>query len=130
MSERIVYKIFRPSEWEALKLHGETEGAPIDIDDGYIHFSTAGQVGETLAKHFSGAGALVLAFVDTNELPDELRWETSRGGQLFPHLYAKLPLAAVVRSEQLVPGEDGAHLVPELETLAVTTPGRSFQGAP
>ncbi|NNU17274.1 DUF952 domain-containing protein [Parvularcula sp. ZS-1/3] len=116
MSDRIIYKIFRPAEWEALKADGETIGAPIDIEDGYIHFSTAAQTGETLAKHFRGAGPLVLAFVDTSALPDALRWEPSRGGQLFPHLYAKLPLAAVVRSERLVPGEDGAHRIPELGT--------------
>ncbi len=88
-----IYKILRPGEWRALMEAGATEGAPIDLADGYIHFSTAGQVAETAAKHFAGETDLLLAAVRSDPLGDALKWEPSRGGALFPHLYRPLRLA-------------------------------------
>jgi uncharacterized protein (DUF952 family) len=88
----LIYKILRPEEWDVLRNTGEFTGAPIDIDDGFIHLSKAEQVRETAAKHFADAGDLYLIGVETDGLGDELRWEVSRGGALFPHLYRMLRL--------------------------------------
>jgi len=101
----LIFKIFRPSEWQSLHVQGDTDGAPIDIADGYIHFSTAFQVVETAEKHFKDAGDLLLLALDGDTLGDDLRWEPSRGGQLFPHLYRKLRLADVLwaRAGHLLP---------------------------
>ena len=108
----LIYKIFRAHEWDHLQAAGETAGAPIDLADGFIHFSTAEQLRETARRHFGGADDLVLAAIDTARLPEALKWEKSRGGADFPHLYAPLPLAAVswARPLALV---DGAHVFPE-----------------
>jgi uncharacterized protein (DUF952 family) len=89
------YKILTAGQWAAWQDRGEFTGAPIDIEDGYIHLSTAEQVTETAAKHFAGLSDLVLAEVDLDQLGDLVRWEPSRGGQLFPHVYGIIPLAAV-----------------------------------
>lgn len=86
----LIFKILRPSEWQRLHEDGETDGAPVDLADGYIHFSTAAQVAETAAKHFAGEEDLMLLAVDTVHLGDALKWEVSRGGQDFPHLYRAL----------------------------------------
>ena len=106
-----IYKILRADEWAALREAGATDGAPVDLADGYVHFSTAAQARETARKHFSGAEGLMLVAVDEGRL-DDLRWEPSRGGDLFPHLYGPLPLAAVEWAQPL-PLEDGAHRFPE-----------------
>ena len=107
----MVFKIFRASEWEALRAAGETQGAPIDIADGYIHFSTAQQAPETAAKHFAGATDLILVCVDADRLGTALKWEVSRGGQLFPHLYRALRLPDVSWAQPL-PLVDGIHSFP------------------
>lgn len=109
----LIYKIFRAPEWEALAADGSTKGAPIDLADGYIHFSTAAQARETAAKHFAGVDGLVLAAVETETLGANLRWEPSRGGQDFPHLYRPLRLSDVVWHKPL-PFVDGAHRFPDL----------------
>ncbi len=83
----LIYKIFRAAEWAAFRAAGETRGAPIDVADGYIHFSTAEQAAETAAKHFAGEDGLVLVALDSHALGGDLQWEPSRGGALFPHLY-------------------------------------------
>ncbi|MEM6889728.1 MAG: DUF952 domain-containing protein [Pseudomonadota bacterium] len=98
----MIFKIFRASEWAHLQSAGETLGAPIDLSDGYVHFSTAEQVQETAAKHFAGEDELMLLAVDADALGEALRWEVSRGGQDFPHLYRALRLSDVVWSEQLM----------------------------
>ncbi|MFV0359462.1 DUF952 domain-containing protein [Tropicimonas sp.] len=108
----LVYKIFRRPEWDALVVHGRTRGAPVDEADGFVHFSTAGQLRETAARHFAGEGDLVLATLDTDRLGDALRWEPSRGGALFPHLYRMLELTDVLRHGPLPSGPDG-HVFPE-----------------
>lgn len=106
-----VYKIFRGAEWVALRQSGESDGAPIDITDGYIHLSTAEQAPETAAKHFDGENGLFLLALDGDVLGDDLKWEVSRGGAKFPHLYRKLALADVVWAQPL-PLLGGAHSFP------------------
>lgn len=86
----LIYKIFRAPEWAAMQAAGETRGAPVDLADGYVHFSTAAQLPETLARHFAGQDGLVLLACDAARLGAALRWEPSRGGQDFPHLYRAL----------------------------------------
>ena len=108
----LIYKIFRAPEWAVLERDGETAGAPIDVADGYIHFSTAGQVAGTAGKHFSGVDDLMLAALDPDALGDDLRWEPSRGGALFPHLYRKLLRADVLWCKPLVL-RDGSHVFPD-----------------
>lgn len=110
----LIYKISPRAEWRAAEAAGIFAGAPVDRADGYIHFSAAHQVAETAAKHFRGQPDLVLAAVDAERLGPDLRWEPSRGGDLFPHLYAPLPMAAVVSVVELPLGPDGTPLVPEL----------------
>ncbi|WP_179379544.1 DUF952 domain-containing protein [Jannaschia marina] len=107
----MIYKLFRTPEWEALRGDGSTRGAPIDLEDGYIHFSTAAQVAETAAKHFAGVEGLWLVGVEDAALGDALRWEVSRGGAEFPHLYAPLRLDQVAWAQPL-PLVDGAHDFP------------------
>ena len=81
---------------DSILVEGAFIGAPVDLADGYIHMSTADQVAETLAKHFSGQQGLVIATVDLTPLGESVKWEVSRGGALFPHLYGPLPMTAVV----------------------------------
>lgn len=110
----LIYKIFTADQWAALEAEGETTGAPVDLADGYIHFSTADQARETAAKHFAMQDNLVLAAVKADMLGEALKWEPSRGGALFPHLYAKLSLDAVAWSAPLPLGESGQHKFPEM----------------
>ena len=90
------FKVLTAQQWAAFARDGEFVGAPVDLADGYIHMSTAAQLGETLAKHFAGQRGLVIAEIDLSGFGNTLRWEASRGGAQFPHLYAPLPLAAVI----------------------------------
>ncbi len=108
----LIYKIFRADEWATLQTDGETVGAPIDVADGYIHFSTAETVAETAAKYFAGVEGLVLLAVETEELTP-LKWEPAREGVLFPHLYRKMRMDDVVWAKPL-PLQDGMHQFPEL----------------
>jgi uncharacterized protein (DUF952 family) len=88
------------------------DGSPADLADGFIHFSDAQTVAETAAKHFAGQRELMLVAVSAETLGEALRWEKSRGGRLFPHLYSSLPLSAVQWARPLPLGEDGRHLFP------------------
>ncbi len=106
-----IYKICRAAEWEDALRDGAFRGSAVDVRDGYIHFSTAAQVAETAAKHFAGQADLVLVAVDADGLGDKLTWEPSRGGALFPHLYAELPVQAAVWVKPL-PWKDGQHMFP------------------
>lgn len=108
----LIYKIFRRAEWVNFRDAGQTTGAPIDVTDGYIHFSTAAQVAETVAKHFAGESDLVLLALDTSKLGASLKWEPSRGGALFPHLYRPLTAADVLWDKSLPLGATG-HIFPE-----------------
>lgn len=110
----LVYKILRAGEWAQAQAAGVFTGSAVDLSDGFIHFSTAAQAVETARKHFAGERDLTLAAVETAELGAALKWEVSRGGALFPHLYASLPLAAIVWTKPLPLGADGAHVFPEM----------------
>ncbi len=108
----IIYKICPASAWREAERQGAYRGSADDKRDGFIHFSTASQVPGTVAKHFAGQTGLFLISVDSNTLGDALRWEPSRGGDLFPHLYAPMPLVAVTAVVPLRLGPDGAHAFP------------------
>ncbi|MER9542314.1 DUF952 domain-containing protein [Mesorhizobium sp. M0437] len=114
MSE-IIYKIVPEALWREAEREGRFTGAPIDVADGFIHFSTAGQVRETAVKHFAGQAGLLLVAVDSARLGDALKYEVSRGGALFPHLYGGLGLDAIVSVQALPLGADGRHEFPALE---------------
>ncbi|MEM7684889.1 MAG: DUF952 domain-containing protein [Paracoccaceae bacterium] len=107
----LIFKILTADQWSDLKAKGETPGAPIDVSDGFVHFSTATQAAETAAKHFAGQDGLWLLALEADALGEALKWEPSRGGALFPHLYAPLRLADVVWSKPL-PLRDGSHAFP------------------
>jgi uncharacterized protein (DUF952 family) len=112
---RTVYKICEIMLWREAERAGAFRGAVVDARDGFIHLSTATQVRETAAKHFAGAADLLLVAVDADVLDGALKWEVSRGGDLFPHLYGALPLAAVLWVKPLPLGDDQRHAFPELE---------------
>lgn len=114
MTDLIAYKILRAGELARLKADGRFDGAPIDISDGYIHMSTAAQLAGTIDRHFAGQDDVAIAAVDLAMLGDAVRWEPSRGGELFPHLYAVLPLDAVIACAPLERGEDGSVCLPDV----------------
>ncbi len=107
----MIYKIFRNDEWVKFQAAGETQGAPIDLQDGFIHFSTAHQAAETAAKHFSDAEGLMLLACEADKFGNELKWETSRGGDLFPHLFNILKITDVTWAKPL-PCVNGQHNFP------------------
>lgn len=109
-----IYKIFRADEWAAFEATGRSSGARVDLEDGFIHFSSASQVRETAAKHFAGETGLILVAVDADALGAALRWEPSRGGALFPHLYADLTMESVISIHTLALCTNGVHALPEL----------------
>lgn len=109
-----VYKIVPAALWRGAQAIGVFTGAPVDLADGFIHFSDATQVRETAARHFAGQDDLLLAAIDTAALGASLRWEASRGGALFPHLYAALDMSAVVWVKALRRDAQGVHVFPEL----------------
>lgn len=111
-SAPLIYKILPRALWEEAQKAGVFHGAPVDLSDGYIHFSTGEQVAETAAKHFAGQEDLVLLALDPSSLT-ALKWEPSRGGALFPHLYADMKIADVVWAKPL-PWSGGRHILPEL----------------
>lgn len=110
----IIYKICDQESWRAAVAAGQYRGSAVDERDGFIHFSTAEQLAETAAKHFAGQTDLILVAVDGNALGAHLKWEPSRGGALFPHLYTALPLTAVRWSRPLPDEAEGRRLIPEL----------------
>lgn len=108
----MIFKVFRPAEWADLQAAGTTRGAPVDLADGFVHFSTAAQLGTTLAKHFAGEGDLVLLACDAARFGDDLRWEPSRGDDLFPHLYRPLDLQDIAWSRVIHRNDDGHDTEP------------------
>lgn len=110
---QIIYKILTPEQWNEALSSGVFKGAPVDLVDGYIHFSTAEQAQETADKHFRNAGDLLLASFESEAFGDNLKWEPSRGGALFPHLFAELDPSLVVSVHDLVQRDDGSHQFPE-----------------
>jgi len=113
-SPMLIFKIFRAPEWEDLRARGMTQGAPVDVADGYIHFSTGAQVRETAAKWFAGVEGLVLAACDAAALGGSLKWEPSRGGALFPHLYRPLLISDILWTRPLPVGPGGHDFPPEV----------------
>jgi uncharacterized protein (DUF952 family) len=123
MIARIAYKVLTSEEWNAL-CADEFEGSPIDQADGFIHLSTAAQLTETVERYFRGHEGLVIAAIDLNALGDSVRWETSRGGQRFPHFYGRLRPGHVDASRQLERHADGTVHLPN------TSLGRIHPGNP
>ena len=111
----LIYKILPRADWDAALAAGRFDGSPVDLQDGYIHFSTAAQAQETAAKHFRGQAGLVVAAFEAEALGAALRWEPSRGGQLFPHLYGPLDPGLATSVTEAPLGADGA---PDLGGLA------------
>ena len=112
MKENVTYKVLTAPQMAALLTDGVFTGAPIDLADGYIHMSSADQLDETVAKHFAGQHDLHVAAVDLAVLGDAVKWEPARGGALFPHIHAALPLSAVIAHGPLRFGEDGRVVLP------------------
>jgi uncharacterized protein (DUF952 family) len=112
-----IYKVLTADAWQSALRTGSYRGSEVDVRDGFIHFSTASQLAETLQKHFAGVHDLVLLYVSEELIAprEALRWEPSRGGALFPHLYAPLPTAAAERVEPLALDARGFHVLPELD---------------
>jgi uncharacterized protein (DUF952 family) len=110
----VIYKICTQSEWHEAEHAGVYRGSAVDHRDGFIHFSTAGQAAETARKWFAGQHDLVLVAIDGDALGMGLKWEPSRGGALFPHLYGELPLKAVLRVDPLPVDAAGRHIFPRL----------------
>jgi uncharacterized protein (DUF952 family) len=108
-----IYKICDRELWQEAVRDGMFRGAPVDTADGFIHFSTASQAAETALRHFAGQTDLVLVAIDAGRLGSALKWEPSRGGALFPHLYGPLPLDSVAWAKPLPLGSDGRHVFPE-----------------
>ncbi|AWN41944.1 DUF952 domain-containing protein [Methylobacterium durans] len=108
----LIYKICPESLWREAERTGRFSGAPVDHADGFIHFSTAGQVAATASRHFAGQDDLLLIAIEADDLGEALRYEPSRGGELFPHLYAELPLSAVRAVHPILLGADGDYVFP------------------
>ena len=111
---RRIYKICSASAWREAERQGVYRGSADDIRDGFIHFSLPSQLAETARKHFLGQTGLFLIEVDADALGDALRWEPSRGDELFPHLYGELDLGAVINVLEMRTRADGSHDIPEL----------------
>ena len=112
MSDTRVFKVLRRKEWETARERGTFSGSDDDRHDGFIHMSTLEQLQGTLAKHFAGEADLVLLQIPADAVRSILKWEPSRGGALFPHLYVDLPLEAVNRTFNIAVSESGEHVLP------------------
>ncbi|ATY31195.1 DUF952 domain-containing protein [Sphingomonas psychrotolerans] len=112
MPDTTAFKVLTAEQMAALETNGSFAGAPVDLKDGYIHLSTAAQLQETIDKHFAGQSDLWLAAVDLDALAGVVKWEPSRGGALFPHLYGALPLDAVIAYSELHYEPDGSLRLP------------------
>jgi uncharacterized protein (DUF952 family) len=110
----VIFKILPAAMWSRAVEAGAFMGSPVDVADGFIHFSTATQVRDTASKHFAGQSDLVLVAIAVDRIGQPLKWEPSRGGALFPHLYAPLPVSAAVWVMPLPLGDDGQHQFPVL----------------
>lgn len=108
-----IYKVSSGEVFDRSLAEGQFIGMPVDLADGYLHFSTAAQLGETLRRYFAGQSALALFAVAAPPLGDALKWEVSRGGDLFPHLYAPLEMSAVLERATIAVAEDGSVTLPD-----------------
>ena len=111
MADQVVFKIVSEELWREAEAAGSFAGSPVDLQDGFIHFSSKGQVAETARRYYAGRTGLLLIAIDGSKLGDALRFEPSRGGELFPHLYAPLALSAVLWKRPMPLGPDGEHLL-------------------
>ena len=112
MTDLFAFKILTRDQWTQWRADGDFAGAPVDIADGYIHLSARDQVAETAAKHFTGQDDLILAMIDLPALGDSVKWEVSRGGALFPHVYGTIPMSAVTTKAVLRLDPSGRHVFP------------------
>ena len=110
----LIHHMCKREEWQAAEATGAYGGSSQDRADGFLHFSTAEQIVESAAKHRAGQDGLLLLTVDAELLGDALKWEISRGGAQFPHLYGDRPLSAAIRVDELPLGPNGKHIFPEL----------------
>ena len=108
----LIYKVIDDASWQTALAAGHYDGSADDHRDGYVHLSASVQTSGTLAKHFAGRDDLVLAAIEAGLLGAALKWEVSRGGEKFPHLYAPLPTSAVMWWRRLSLGADGVHILP------------------
>ncbi len=108
-----IYKIFHAKTWGNFQQSGESPGAPVDLHDGFIHFSTATQLEETANKHFTGVHGLILVAFEADAMADTLKWEPSRGGKMFPHLYGRVLRLEEVLWAKPLPIKEGAFVFPE-----------------
>ena len=108
----VAYKVLTGAEMDSFEQCGSFKGSPVDLADGFIHMSTAGQLDETVNRHFSDQNRLFVLTVDLAALGDAVKWEPSRGGAMFPHLYGALPKSAVIAHGQLARAPDGSIIVP------------------
>jgi uncharacterized protein (DUF952 family) len=115
MTKMLIYHMCRADEWRRAEVAGRYLGSSQDAADGFIHFSTAAQIVESAAKHRAGQAGLVLLTVDPDRLGEALKWESSRDGALFPHLYGVLLCTAVRQVADLPLGVDGKHVFPQLD---------------
>jgi len=114
----VIFKISPRALWQEAVEDGVFIGAPVDLADGFIHFSAAHQVRETARRHFAGQSDLIVAAFDSDALGEDMRWEASRGGDLFPHLHAPLPVSAALAVADLSIGLDGEHEFPKTAPFA------------
>ena len=113
-SNQLIYKVVKRQQWSDAEKNGVFAGAEIDLTDGYIHFSTAEQVVETVAKHFAGQSDLLIVAIQADEMGKDLKWEPSRGGDLFPHLYGTFDVSIVKFVKELPLDSAGVHVLPDL----------------
>lgn len=113
MNHRVIFKILTLEQWESFRAARKFLGAPVDLADGFIHFSTQQQVIETAEKHFGEFDELILAAVVVEPMGEQLKWEPSRGGQLFPHLYGVLHLEHVEQHWHVKKSQNGEHEFPD-----------------
>jgi uncharacterized protein (DUF952 family) len=116
---RVAYKVLTAAQMATFERDGESSGSPVDLADGYIHMSTAEQLDETVGKHFAGQENLFVLAVDLIALGDSIKWEPSRGGALFPHLYGVLPRSAIAAQAPLTRRADGAIIAPGIDNGSV-----------
>lgn len=107
----VAWKILSVADWKLMLAEGRYEGSPVDLADGYIHLSAAGQLEATAAKHYAGQTDLMLVEVDLTVLADDVVWEPSRGGALFPHIYGVLPVSATRNPRPLSVSADGQMIL-------------------
>lgn len=112
MNDRFIFKLLTQDQWQSFQAKKTFKGAPVDLADGYIHFSTRNQAAETAQKYFADEPDVVVAEIAVDSLPGPLKWEPARKGALFPHLYADLPLDCVGRHAVLNRSEDGRFQFP------------------